>query len=102
MKQGGGSLLIGRRFALYCLYIYQLANLSQELIKVKGNQVAPAELEGLLLEHPSVLDAAVIGIPQSAALKFAFLPNSSPANPRMIVLRTNDRVHTSWPSPAQP
>ncbi|PGG95599.1 hypothetical protein AJ79_09958 [Helicocarpus griseus UAMH5409] len=34
----------------------------KELIKVKGNQVAPAELEGLLLEHPAVADAAVIGV----------------------------------------
>lgn len=34
----------------------------QELIKVKGNQVAPAELEALLLEHPAVADAAVIGV----------------------------------------
>lgn len=34
----------------------------QELIKVKGNQVAPAELEALLLEHPQIQDAAVVGI----------------------------------------
>jgi 4-coumarate--CoA ligase len=34
----------------------------KELIKVKGSQVAPAELEGLLLEHPGIADAAVIGI----------------------------------------
>lgn len=34
----------------------------KELIKVKGNQVAPAELEALLLEHPAVADVAVIGI----------------------------------------
>ncbi|MCH9040305.1 MAG: AMP-binding protein, partial [Chloroflexi bacterium] len=33
----------------------------KELIKYKGFQVPPAELEGLLLEHPSVADAAVIG-----------------------------------------
>lgn len=33
----------------------------KELIKVKGFQVAPAELEALLLTHPAVLDAAVIG-----------------------------------------
>lgn len=33
----------------------------KELIKYKGFQVAPAELEGLLLEHPAVADAAVIG-----------------------------------------
>lgn len=35
----------------------------KELIKVKGNQVAPAELEALLLEHPTIVDVAVIGIP---------------------------------------
>jgi len=35
----------------------------KELIKVKGNQVAPAELEALLLEHPAVADVAVIGMP---------------------------------------
>jgi 4-coumarate--CoA ligase len=34
----------------------------QELIKVKGLQVAPAELEALLLEHPNVVDAAVVGV----------------------------------------
>ncbi|KAL1593133.1 hypothetical protein SLS60_010740 [Paraconiothyrium brasiliense] len=34
----------------------------KELIKVKGFQVAPAELEALLLDHPDVQDAAVIGI----------------------------------------
>jgi 4-coumarate--CoA ligase len=34
----------------------------KELIKVKGNQVAPAELEALLLEHPQIADAAVIGV----------------------------------------
>ncbi len=32
----------------------------KELIKYKGFQVAPAELEGLLLEHPGVADVAVI------------------------------------------
>jgi 4-coumarate--CoA ligase len=34
----------------------------KELIKVKGNQVAPAELEAILLDHPAVADAAVIGV----------------------------------------
>ncbi|XP_063828965.1 uncharacterized protein LOC135078297 [Ostrinia nubilalis] len=35
----------------------------KELIKVKGMQVAPAELEGILRSHPAVQDAGVIGIP---------------------------------------
>ncbi|HMK85015.1 MAG TPA: AMP-binding protein [Steroidobacteraceae bacterium] len=39
----------------------------KELIKVKGFQVAPAELEALLLTHPSVADAAVIGRPDERA-----------------------------------
>jgi acyl-CoA synthetase (AMP-forming)/AMP-acid ligase II len=34
----------------------------KELIKVKGNQVAPAELEGVLLEHPQIQDACVVGV----------------------------------------
>lgn len=35
----------------------------KELIKFKGFQVPPAELEGLLLTHPAIADSAVIGIP---------------------------------------
>lgn len=35
----------------------------KELIKVKGNQVAPAELEALILDHPGVAEVAVVGVP---------------------------------------
>lgn len=34
----------------------------KELIKVKGFQVAPAELEATLVKHPKIADAAVIGV----------------------------------------
>jgi len=34
----------------------------KELIKYHGYQIAPAELEALLLSHPKVMDAAVIGV----------------------------------------
>lgn len=40
---------------------------AKELIKYKGFQVAPAELEAILLTHPSVADAAVIPIPDEEA-----------------------------------
>ena len=39
----------------------------KELIKVKGLQGAPAELEGLLLLHPAGADAAVVGEPDDRA-----------------------------------
>jgi len=39
----------------------------KELIKYKGSQVSPAELESLLLSHPGVADAAVIGVPDDIA-----------------------------------
>ncbi|KAH6642754.1 4-coumarate-CoA ligase [Boeremia exigua] len=42
-------------------FVYLVDRL-KELIKVKGNQVAPAELEALLLTHPDVTDAAVCGV----------------------------------------
>jgi 4-coumarate--CoA ligase len=37
----------------------------KELIKYKGYQIAPAELEALLLTHPGIADAAVIGTPDA-------------------------------------
>ncbi|XP_063364701.1 uncharacterized protein LOC134653303 [Cydia amplana] len=43
--------------------IVTIADRLKELIKVKGFQVPPAELEAVLRDHPSVADAAVIGVP---------------------------------------
>jgi acyl-CoA synthetase (AMP-forming)/AMP-acid ligase II len=47
----------------------------KELIKVNAYQVAPAELEALLLTHPAVADAAVIGRPddESGEVPVAFV-----------------------------
>jgi acyl-CoA synthetase (AMP-forming)/AMP-acid ligase II len=39
----------------------------KELIKYKGFQVPPAELEALIITHPAVADCAVIGIPDEEA-----------------------------------
>ena len=47
-------------------YFYIVDRL-KELIKYKGFQVAPAEMEGLLLTHPAVADAAVIPKPDEEA-----------------------------------
>ncbi|KAL6429828.1 hypothetical protein ACFW04_007596 [Cataglyphis niger] len=46
-------------------YDFFITDRIKELIKVKGFQVPPAELEALLRTHPDVNDAAVIGIPHA-------------------------------------
>jgi acyl-CoA synthetase (AMP-forming)/AMP-acid ligase II len=45
--------------------VYAIVDRVKELIKYKAYQVPPAELEALLLTHPSIADAAVIGIRDS-------------------------------------
>lgn len=42
--------------------LWYIVDRKKELIKVRGFQVAPAELEGVLLSHPGISDAAVIGV----------------------------------------
>jgi 4-coumarate--CoA ligase len=42
--------------------LFYIVDRKKELIKYKGLQVAPAELEALLLNHDDILDAAVIGV----------------------------------------
>jgi len=61
----------------------------KELIKVKGLQVAPAELEAHLLSHPSVADCAVIPVPDDRAgeVPKAFVVKSS-----SVGLEENDRM----------
>lgn len=43
-------------------YVYIVDRL-KELIKTKGFQIAPAEIEHVLVGHPDILDAAVVGEP---------------------------------------
>jgi acyl-CoA synthetase (AMP-forming)/AMP-acid ligase II len=47
-------------------YFY-IVDRTKELIKYKGLQVAPAELEALLITHPAVLDVAVVRHPDEEA-----------------------------------
>ncbi|KAK3704906.1 Acyl-CoA synthetase actt5 [Vermiconidia calcicola] len=51
----------------------------KELIKVRGFQVAPPELEAVLLSHPAIVDVAVIGLKPP--------PNSDAELPRAYVVR---------------
>ena len=47
-------------------YVY-IVDRAKEMIKYKGFGIAPAELEAVLLEHPAVREAAVIGLPDAEA-----------------------------------
>jgi acyl-coenzyme A synthetase/AMP-(fatty) acid ligase len=42
--------------------IFRVVDRKKELIKYKGLQVAPAELEALLLSHEDIADVAVVGL----------------------------------------
>ena len=43
---------------------FYVVDRKKEMIKVNGLQVAPAELEALLLKNENIADAAVIGVAQ--------------------------------------
>ena len=46
--------------------LWYIVDRKKELIKVRAWQVAPPELEAVLLSHPQIVDAAVIGVQFSA------------------------------------
>jgi acyl-CoA synthetase (AMP-forming)/AMP-acid ligase II len=68
----------------------------KELIKYKGFQVAPAELEALLVSHPAITDAAVIPVPDEEAgeLPKAFVVLGGEATPEEIMGYVADKVST--------
>ncbi|OCT52926.1 4-coumarate--CoA ligase-like 7 [Cladophialophora carrionii] len=56
---------------MYCAghsKLWYVVDRKKELIKVRGFQVAPPEIEAVLLTHPDIVDAAVIGVPAASAL----------------------------------
>lgn len=66
----------------------------KELIKYKGFQIAPAELEAVLVTHPAVADAAVIPLPDDEAgeVPKAFVVLRSDTSPELIKDFVADRV----------
>lgn len=66
----------------------------KELIKYKGYQVAPAELEALLLTHPAIADAAVIPLPDEEAgqVPKAFVVAGATVTPDEIIQFVSERV----------
>jgi acyl-CoA synthetase (AMP-forming)/AMP-acid ligase II len=73
---------------------FRVSDRLKELIKYKGNQVAPAELESLLLSHPAVADVAAIGSPDPEAgeVPMAFVVVRSPASADELMRYVAERV----------
>ena len=67
---------------------------SKELIKYKGYQIAPAELEALLLTHPQITDAAVIGVADADGQEIpkAFVVASSDVTAEEVMAYVTERV----------
>ena len=57
---------------------WYIVDRKKELIKVRGFQVAPPELEGVLLSHKNIVDAAVIGVN---------IPGTNSELPRAYIVR---------------
>ena len=66
----------------------------KELIKYKGYQVAPAELEAVLLAHPQVADAAVVRSPDQEAgeIPKAFVVAKGPVDAEALMAWVAERV----------
>ncbi len=66
---------------------YYIVDRLKELIKYKGHQVAPADLEAVLLAHPAIADAAVIPSPDPEAgeVPKAFVVLKSPLTAEEIM-----------------
>jgi acyl-CoA synthetase (AMP-forming)/AMP-acid ligase II len=73
---------------------FYIVDRAKELIKYKGLQVAPAELEAVLLGHPSIAEAAVIGIADEEAgeVPKAFVVRKADLTPEEVIAFVAERV----------
>ena len=67
-------------------YVY--AGRSDDMLKVSGQYVSPFEVESTLMEHPSVLEAAVIGVPDE---------NGLTRTKAYVVAKSNDLASDAYP-----
>jgi acyl-CoA synthetase (AMP-forming)/AMP-acid ligase II len=66
----------------------------KELIKYKGQQVSPVELEAVLMTHPKVADVAVIGVADEEASEIpkAFVVVTEPTTSEELMAFVSERV----------
>jgi len=73
---------------------FYIVDRTKELIKFKGLQVAPAELEAIILGHPQIADAAVIGIfdEEAGEIPKAFVVRKGEVSDQEVVAYVAERV----------
>lgn len=74
--------------------VFSIVDRVKELIKFKGFQVPPAELEALIITHPNVADVAVIGVDDEEAgeIPKAFVVPSGDLTPEDVMEFVAERV----------
>jgi long-chain acyl-CoA synthetase len=72
----------------------RITDRSKEMIKVRGFQVAPAEIEAVLHGHPAVEDCAVFGIPDGAdgEAVVAAVATRAPVDAAELTARVGERL----------
>jgi len=72
----------------------RITDRSREMIKVRGFQVAPAEIEAVLHGHPAVADCAVFGLPDPAGGEavVAAVATTEPVEPGELVALVANRL----------
>ena len=64
----GGWTKAGDKYVRNADGTYTYSGRSDDMLKVSGIYVSPFEVEATLVQHPSVLEAAVIGVPDAEGL----------------------------------
>jgi benzoate-CoA ligase len=64
----GGWTKSGDKYIRNADGTYTYAGRSDDMLKVSGIYVSPFEVEATLVQHPAVLEAAVIGVPDAEGL----------------------------------
>jgi benzoate-CoA ligase len=67
---------------------YSYAGRSDDMLKVSGQYVSPVEIENTMVEHPAVLECAVVGKTDAKGLTktaaYVVLANGKTATPELV------------------
>jgi acyl-CoA synthetase (AMP-forming)/AMP-acid ligase II len=72
----------------------QITDRSKDMVKVRGFQVAPAEVEAVLHGHPAVADCAVFGVPDASDGEaiVAAVTTCGPVEPAELIALVGERL----------